>query len=50
MNDKAKQALADYRAKVASGEIVPEKRHEPIELVIVSLPLLFSLSSFQRVN
>ena len=26
MNDKAKQALADYRAKVASGEIVPEKR------------------------
>ena len=26
MNDKAKQALADYRAKVARGEIVPEKR------------------------
>ena len=26
MNDKAKQALADHRAKVASGEIVPEKR------------------------
>ena len=26
MNDKAKQALADYRAKVASGEIVPGKQ------------------------